>query len=180
MRWLIIGAVLLFSAYKLWPSVTYYTMSEAEKTQMEKDAPGDLRELYHNVINLGLDLQGGMHVVLEVDIPILAQNMAKEKDPHLLDVIDKASKLALANNTDFFTEFETLVNSANLRLVKYYADLDGLSGKTNADVITALKQQAEDAIDSALEIIRNRVNLASRSRRFKNQGKTGSLSNSPE
>ncbi len=157
MRWLIIGAVLLFSAYKLWPSVTYYTMSESEKTQMETDAPADLQDLYHNVINLGLDLQGGMHVVLEVDIPILAQNMANEKDQHLLDVIEKSKNAAIAKNTDFFTEFEILVNSANIRLVKYYSDLDGLSGKDNADVITALKQQAEDAIDSALEIIRNRV-----------------------
>nr|MBC8479249.1 hypothetical protein [FCB group bacterium] len=156
-RWLIIGVVLLFSAYKIWPSITYYTMSEGEITRLETEEPDKLKDLYHQVINLGLDLQGGMHVVLEVDIPILAQNLAEKKTEDLMVVIEQASNTAIFNNTDFFTEFKVLVAQKDLRLIKHYANVDGISGKSNDDVITALQEQAENAINSALEIIRNRV-----------------------
>lgn len=156
-RWIIIAAVILFSVYKLFPSLQYYTMSEEAKQQMMLDDPAKLTELHKQAINLGLDLQGGMHVILEADIPILAQNLSNDKTGELLQAIKSAERISIKNRTDFFDEMELLANANDIKLIKYYSELDGLGGKSNADVMAALREQGDYAINSVLEIIRNRV-----------------------
>ncbi|MGD8605597.1 MAG: protein translocase subunit SecD [Candidatus Zixiibacteriota bacterium] len=57
----IIVAVLAF-----WDTFRIWTMSSDEKAQLEENDPGKLLELEQSAIRLGLDLQGGIHVVLRV------------------------------------------------------------------------------------------------------------------
>ncbi|MBT7617932.1 MAG: protein translocase subunit SecD [Calditrichaeota bacterium] len=121
------------------------------------EEPATLKTLHKQAINLGLDLQGGMHVILEVDIPILAQNLSDDKTGELLQAIKAAEKVSTTERTDFFDELKVLVDVNNIKLVKYYSDLDGLTGKSNDDVFSTLREHAENAVSSALEIIRNRV-----------------------
>jgi len=132
-------------------------MSEEAKQQMMLDDPAKLTELHKQAINLGLDLQGGMHVILEADIPILAQNLSNDKTGELLQAIKSAERISIKNRTDFFDEMELLANANDIKLIKYYSELDGLGGKSNADVMAALREQGDYAINSVLEIIRNRV-----------------------
>ena len=156
-RWFIIGMVMLLSAYKLYPTIQYYKLSEEEKDVIKLEEPAALKALHKQAINLGLDLQGGMHVILEVDIPILAQNLSDDKTGELLQAIKAAEKVSTTQRTDFFDELKVLVDVNNIKLVKYYSDLDGLTGKSNENVFSALREHAENAVNSALEIIRNRV-----------------------
>ena len=64
-RWFIILLLLLFVSYRLWPSYNFLSLSEDDKELMKKNDFSSYEKLSKNSINLGLDLQGGMHVVLE-------------------------------------------------------------------------------------------------------------------
>jgi len=151
-RWFVIFLVVLAAAYKIWPTYKYYSLSPQEK---EGYMAVELKTLRDDAISLGLDLQGGMYVLLEADISILVRNLASKKPDTLLTTIIAAESRATQLQTDFFDEFETLSNNRQLRLVRYYTDLS--ASRDNASIIDALRLQRDDAINSALEIIRNRV-----------------------
>jgi protein-export membrane protein SecD len=87
-----------WSAYELFPSVQYYTMSEADRKAMP---PDKLQSLKDKAIKLGLDLQGGMHLVLEVDKSKLSAADSK-------DAIDRALQI-LRSRVDQFGVAEPLV-----------------------------------------------------------------------
>ncbi|KAA3633206.1 MAG: protein translocase subunit SecD [Calditrichaeota bacterium] len=57
---LIVACIAFWNTFKLW------TMSEADQIALQEDDPGALLELQQKSIRLGLDLQGGIHVVLKV------------------------------------------------------------------------------------------------------------------
>lgn len=65
-RIIITLVVIGISLYFLYPTYQYYTLSEAQKQFMPKEK---IRELKNKSLNLGLDLQGGMHLVLQVEVP---------------------------------------------------------------------------------------------------------------
>jgi len=55
-----------------WDTFTIWTMSDEQKAAMQEDQPGEFLQLQQKAIRLGLDLQGGIHVVLRVkteDLP---------------------------------------------------------------------------------------------------------------
>ena len=63
-RWFVIIAVLIASAYNIWPSYKYYFTNVNENL-----TDSELNSLKTKAINLGLDLQGGMYVLLEAKVP---------------------------------------------------------------------------------------------------------------
>ena len=154
-RWALIGILILFVAYKLWPTYKYYSLSGEDKTQLEIDNPEGLKILGEDAINLGLDLQGGMHVVLEVDIPNLVKKLASNKTPELLSTIILAEEVSINNRSDFFDEFTRISEEQSLPLKRSFTNLISTTG--NTAVIDELKNQADNSINSVLEIIRNRV-----------------------
>jgi preprotein translocase subunit SecD len=151
-RGFLIFMVVLAAAYKIYPTYQNYTMTEELKGGMSY---GDIKKLRSESINLGLDLQGGMYVLLEAEIPTLVRKLASKKPDELMRTINDAEQRAIDLQTDFFDEFETLANNRELRLIRYYTDLS--TSRDNGSVISALKLQRDDAVSSALEIIRNRV-----------------------
>jgi len=58
--------------FAFWHTFSLWTMSDAEKARMQEEQPGELLKLQQKAIRLGLDLQGGIHVVLRVDMAQLA------------------------------------------------------------------------------------------------------------
>jgi preprotein translocase subunit SecD len=77
-RYIIIAIVLLWAIYSLWPSIQYQLMSDDRKEEMR--ASGTLYDLESKIIKQGLDLKGGMYIVLEVDIPNLVSKLAINHD----------------------------------------------------------------------------------------------------
>ena len=151
-RWALIVFLLITSAYLIWPTYKIYSLSEDEKTELGVSV---IKELKEGAINLGLDLQGGMYVLLETDIPKLVEKLAAKSPIELQDAIQEADKRSINNQTDFFNEFLILANDRNLRLVRFYTNL--ATRRDNESVIDELKIQRDNAISSALEIIRNRI-----------------------
>ena len=151
-RWALIVSLLIASAYLIWPTYKVYSLSEDEKTQLGVSV---MKELKEGAINLGLDLQGGMYVLLETDIPTLVDKLAGKNTEELKDAIREAEKRSIRNQSDFFNEFLFVANSRDLRLIRNYPNL--ATRRDNESVVDELKNQRDNAVASALEIIRNRI-----------------------
>ncbi len=151
-RYLIIGLILIWAIYTIWPSVSYQMLSEAEKESLAET--GELERLESRAIKQGLDLKGGMYIVLEVDLPTLMSNLAINKDAKFdLAIADIKSSLVTDPQADFFELFSIWTNEHSLKLSRYFFDL----GSSNEDIFTALEAEAVDAINRVLEILQNRI-----------------------
>tara|TARA_B100001142_G_scaffold194720_1_gene193748 strand:+ start:332 stop:2233 length:1902 start_codon:yes stop_codon:yes gene_type:complete len=151
-RFLLIGLVLIWGLWSLWPTFKLQTLSENEKTVLSEQ--GELVNLETRAIKQGLDLKGGMYIALEVDIPTLVENIAINKDQKLASVFESTrQEILMFPETDFFNSFSNLVEERQVKLSRYYYDY----GSNSDDIITALKTEAEDAIDRVLEILQNRI-----------------------
>ena len=148
---IVIGVVLLWALYALFPTIKYNTLSEDEKTSREEE--GIMEQLEKKTIRRGLDLQGGMHIVLEVDIPTLVENLASNKNNRFYEVFDKVKTEDEMSAEDFINRFATEAKSQDLRLNRYYMDY----GSDPVSIQAALEDEATDAINRALEILQNRV-----------------------
>ena len=147
-RWFVIVLLLLFVSYRLWPSYNFLTLSEKDKELMKKNDLSQYEKLSKNSINLGLDLQGGMHVVLEADVPNLVKKLANNKSPELLNAINESEKRSINNQTDFFDEFNLIVEQDSIPLKRLYSSL--ISSSRNTDVLDELKKQTENSLNSVV------------------------------
>ncbi|MBC8346862.1 MAG: protein translocase subunit SecD [Candidatus Marinimicrobia bacterium] len=151
-RFLMIGLVLLWAMWAIWPTIQYQGLSDAEKETLREE--GKLDQIESRTIKQGLDLKGGMYIVLEVDLPTLLDNLAENKDSKFLrSIATVRDKLSQTPEADFFTLFTNTSNQNNLKLSRYYYDY----GSSNSDILAALGEEAEDAINRVLEILVNRV-----------------------
>ena len=151
-RFLLIGLVLVWGLWSLWPTFKLQTLSEQEKTALLEQ--GELVDLETRAIKQGLDLKGGMYIALEVDIPTLVEKIAINKDRKLASVFESTrQEILMSPETDFFNSFSNLVEERQVKLSRYYYDY----GSNSNDIITALKTEAEDAIVRVLEILQNRI-----------------------
>ena len=66
-RYLIIGVILAWAIYALMPTWQYQNMSAERKEELRES--GELSTIESKIIRQGLDLKGGMYIVLEADIP---------------------------------------------------------------------------------------------------------------
>ena len=151
-RFLIIGLVLAWAIWSIWPSLQYQKLTNSEKESLREE--GKLEQLESRIIKQGLDLKGGMYIVLEVDLPTLMENLAINKDGKLNQSVNKVrDQLSLTPEADFFSIFSNVSNENNLKLSRYYYDY----GSSNDDILSALVEESEDAINRVLEILQNRV-----------------------
>ena len=150
-RYLIIGVILAWASYALLPTWQYQNMTEDKKEELR--TAGELDRIESRIIRQGLDLKGGMYIVLEADIPALMGNLASLKDDRLETIIEGAQKKSTNPDVDFFTAFEEDVKTDGIKLSRYYLEY----GASLDDIITALKDEADDAINRVLEILQNRV-----------------------
>jgi len=105
-NWRIIVTLVMIVAaiYYSWPTIRYWMLSEAEKEQLKQDNPAKLFEMKQEAIRLGLDLQGGMHVVLRVQKEKLDTKGADE-------AVDRAEQI-IRNRIDQFGVTEPLIQKA--------------------------------------------------------------------
>ena len=151
-RCLIIAVVLTWAVWAIWPTIQYQGLSEVEKETLREE--GKLEILESRTIKQGLDLKGGMYIVLEVDLPTLVENLAINKDNKLNSALNSIrAQLKLSPEADFFSLFSNVSDQENLKLSRYYYDY----GSSNEIILTALGEESEDAINRVLEILQNRV-----------------------
>jgi len=104
-------------------------------------------------VKLGLDLQGGMRVVLEVNTVKLLDKVAKNPDNVFKQVLADAEKDAALSDENVIDLFARKMKEKGVRLSRYY----GTVRDDDKKIIDQLKKDAEDAVTRAMEIIRNRI-----------------------
>ena len=151
-RFLLIGLVLVWGIWSLWPTIKLQNLSDDEKNALRDE--GKLEVIETKAIKQGLDLKGGMYIVLEVDLPTLIENIAINKDGKLSSIFDKIrSDISISPEADFFDLFSEHVEKNQLKLSRYYYDY----GSSSDDILSSLNDEAEDAINRVLEILQNRI-----------------------
>ena len=152
-RYIIIGIVLAWALLTLWPSVKYQQLSSEDIEDMRES--GTLETLENKIIKQGLDLKGGIYIVLEVDLPTLVTTLAINKDAKFERTVNDVRNILGENpQRKFFTVFTEKISENGLRLNRYY-DVD--YGAKAEDILNSLREQADDAINRVLEILQNRV-----------------------
>ena len=115
-------------------------------------------------IGLGLDLKGGMNVVLEVSVPEVVDALADHKqDENFKSALATASKQAVTSNDDFITlfirEYKRLNPEGSLAELFATQQLkDKVNTKsTDKEVESVIRAEVQDAIDNSFNVLRTRI-----------------------
>jgi SecD/SecF fusion protein len=132
MKWkiLIITAVIAASLYTLYPSVVFYRMDDDQKERLSTEK---LDKYLGTVIKLGLDLQGGMYIVLEVDDSQLDDNSKKDAPDRVMEI--------LRNRVDQFGVSEPIIQRQGERRI--IVQLPGLGDPERARELIGSTAQLE-------------------------------------
>ena len=115
-------------------------------------------------IGLGLDLKGGMNVILEISVPDVVEVLADHKtDPAFVKSMNEAKKQEETSQSDFISLFINAYkkNAPGHRLAEIFATQQ-LKGKvstqsTDSEVEKALRAEVQSAIDNSFNVVRNRI-----------------------
>ena len=121
------------------------------------------RECKELEVNLGLDLKGGMNVMLEVSVPDIVEALAGNgaKDSLFVKTMKLAKQKQKTSQSDFITLFDQSfkeVAPANAKLSTIFRKLQLTGGNpSNSDVIKALREETEAALENAFMVLRARI-----------------------
>jgi SecD/SecF fusion protein len=124
-----------------------------------------LKECREQEINLGLDLKGGMNVVMEVSVPDILKALAGEqsKSEMFINVINDAKRKQLTSQRDFVDLFEESFKELypNEKLATIFSTFE-LKDKIpanaeNKDVVKVLKSEVKVATDNSFNVLRARI-----------------------
>ncbi|TKJ38556.1 protein translocase subunit SecD [candidate division LCP-89 bacterium B3_LCP] len=104
-------------------------------------------------LKLGLDLQGGMRLVLEVNLVELMSQLAKNRDAQFDTLLVDVSQRLKDPTADFDQTVLTAFEESKVRLSRYFLETQA----SNRQILDYLKEEADDAITRSLEIMYNRV-----------------------
>lgn len=116
-----------------------------------------------NELNLGLDLQGGINVTMEVELSGLLRSMANNsKDPNFIKALDNANLRKANSNADYISlfvdEYRKLAGQGKLARLFASGNNDRIKVTDNDDqVIAALRIEANDAFDRTYRVMRSRI-----------------------
>ena len=156
----LIAAAVILSVVFLYPTYQDYQYRKTLVSLTGKDSldyyekhQEDIRSAKEKRIKLGLDLQGGMRVVLEVNVIQLLEDVAKNKDDNFRSIMTEFKAQASANDETLVPSFTKKFIDRGIRLSRYYGNIRDTDDK----IIKDLGDETGKAIDRAIEIVRNRV-----------------------
>ena len=123
-----------------------------------------LKQCREMEIGLGLDLKGGMNVILEVSVPDVVAVLADhKKDAAFVKSMEEAKKEEETSQSDFISLFIKYYkqNAPGHRLAEIFATQQ-MKGKvstqsTDAEVERALRAEVQSAVDNSFNVVRNRI-----------------------
>ncbi len=157
---ILIVASFALALYFLYPTYQSYTfdgrltqLSGEDSAKYYLDNENAIRDAHAKRIKLGLDLQGGMRVVLEVDVLKMLEQIAKNKDDQFAETMAGIAREAETSDESIIAIFQRNFEARGVRLSRYYGTLR----EENDRILDRLQDESDKAVDRAMEIIRNRV-----------------------
>ena len=122
------------------------------------------KQVQNKEINLGLDLKGGMNVMLQVQLEDLVKALAGDNaSPEFQKAVALAKERSVTNKADFITLFADAWKEVGggQRLSTIFGTMD-MQGRidpetTDEQVITVLREEAESAVSNSFNVLRNRI-----------------------
>ncbi|EAT58615.1 protein translocase subunit SecD [Chlorobium ferrooxidans] len=158
---LLIALVTLVAVWSLWPTWSDYSLSR--QLNSYRSAQDSLkyalshREELENArkksLKLGLDLRGGMHLVMEVDQIDLFEQKAWNKDAKFTEIMNSVRAKAAKSDASVLELIVAEFKIENIRLSRYFYDIRN----SDREIISKLEKESDDALSRAKEIIRNRI-----------------------
>jgi len=164
-RWTIIIAIVIGAIYFITPTYNYYSITNDPDLTDIIDAD-DIKVLKEDALKLGLDLQGGLYIILELDYHAYLLQQANSKQSSLYkqdlsELITQSILLSIENQTDVLDQFHNTALDQNIELKTYYSNLLRSNIQTidnvDSDILAMLKENRKEAMISILEIMRNRI-----------------------
>ena len=122
------------------------------------------KDIQSKAINLGLDLKGGMNVMLQVQLEDLVKALADgDTTPEFTNALALAKERSVDSRNDFITLFaEAWEETANgmplAQIFGTYEMRDKISPEsTDAEVIEVIRAESESAISNSFNVLRNRI-----------------------
>ncbi len=125
------------------------------------------QDLKSRQLALGLDLKGGMSVVLQVDLQEFVKALVNERDrenPVFLAALEQANKDLKNAQDDFITLFGRayIAQNADAKLAPLFAQNEVLRedltfNSTNGEVIRVLRQNADETVDRTFKLLKKRI-----------------------
>ena len=161
-RWIIFLGLTILSIVGIMPTIDYYSNYFGNDNLDDKNST-QIEDLKDKSLTLGLDLQGGIHMVLELDLVDLFINLINDEYKNDFKEIEdfENSLKTIINRSTNLTFIDNLFDSYdNESLINYYSDFIPESIESK-DELAMLKQIFKDKLATKLlsstEIIRNRV-----------------------
>ena len=122
------------------------------------------KECKEKEVNLGLDLKGGMNVMLEIQVQDLVKSLAGESqnDPAFVEALERANAALKAGASDYIGEFAKayaeVSNGAPLAAIFVSPDRKDITPNSSDDeVIKVLRNETDAAIAASFNILRSRI-----------------------
>ena len=130
-RILLTVVFVFLSLYFLYPTYKDYQFSkEIANLKTAEDSAAffekygaDVIKAKEDRIKLGLDLQGGMYVIMEVDVAKLLQDLAKRKDEVFNAVLNETIEASKTSDESFIDIFDNRLTARGLSLKAYYGEI---------------------------------------------------------
>ncbi len=158
---LLIAVVTIVAVWSLWPTWRDYSFSQ--HISSIKSSPDSLKYTLSNrdeiesarkkSLKLGLDLKGGMHLVMEVDQVDLFEQKAWNKDARFTAIMKSVRTKASQSDARVLDILSGEFKNENIRLSRYFYDIRN----SDQEIVKKLDKESEDALNRAKEIIRNRI-----------------------
>jgi protein-export membrane protein SecD len=140
--------LVLASLWYLYPSLKLWSISDKERQMLKEEAPQKLVDLEKTAIKLGLDLKGGMHVVLQVD-------KAQLKPEESKDAVDRALEV-IRNRVDQFGVAEPIIQKQGEDRI--IVELPGLQDVERAQNLIGQTAQLEfrllESSENSVEVLK--------------------------
>ena len=122
------------------------------------------KECKEKEVNLGLDLKGGMNVMLEIQVQDLVKSLAGESqnDPAFVEALERANAALKAGASDYIGEFAKayteISNGSPLAAIFVSPDRKDITpNSTDEEVIKVLRNETDAAIAASFNILRSRI-----------------------
>src|SRR6186713_1222102 len=114
-------------------------------------------------LNLGLDLQGGMSVTMEVELTGLLRSMSNNsRDPQFLRALEEANKQKANSDADFisifYNQFQSIAGTGKMAGIFSAANSDQIaSNASDTKVLEVIRKEAGQAINRTYQVLRSRI-----------------------
>ena len=143
-------------------AVSVYFLIPTLKLYLSKNISNEeIQNLEQRSIGLGLDLKGGLQIILELDgytflKRLSKKNLSQQSKKQLENILQEAKTYAQNKEINIVDAFTEIISNKNVRLNKFYSNLSKSSD--NTEVLNEINEQKYYAMKSIEEIMRKRIN----------------------